>query len=85
MVSDRAPRQRVKRMPRPEDLDLRLYGVRGFFDASFEALYAFSEALTEFRQFLGAESEEGDGEDNEQVAGLKQSFKHELSPGAISR
>ncbi len=46
--------------------------------AFFEGAKTFAEPLTELRQFLGAEDEQGNGQDDQQVLWGEQAFKHNL-------
>ena len=47
--------------------------------AILQGTNAFAQTLAQFGQFLGAEHQQCDGEDYQQVHGLKQTFKHKAS------
>src|SRR5579863_5442180 len=67
-------------------LDFRTLGVRALgrvggmvFHAFFQSAQAFADSLTQFRELLGAEYQQGDKKDDKQVHRLKQAFKHKNS------
>src|ERR1700675_2847925 len=45
----------------------------------FQGTNALAQTLAQLGQFLGAEYEQCNGEDHQQVHGLKQTFKHKAS------
>jgi hypothetical protein len=49
------------------------------FHRCLEAADTLSDSFAEFGQLFGAEDEQGNSEDNQQVHGLEQSFKHRFS------
>src|SRR4029077_17615172 len=49
------------------------------FHGCLEATDALSDSLAEFGKFFGAEHEQGNAENHQQMHGLKQSFKHTAS------
>jgi len=49
------------------------------FHGCLEAADALSDSFTKFGEFLGPEHKQGNSENNQQMHGLKQSFKHEYS------
>jgi hypothetical protein len=64
--------------------------VAGFvffrFDCGFEPTNAFTDPFAQLRELFGAEDKQGDTKNDQQMNGLKQSFKHgallNLSPSA---
>jgi hypothetical protein len=49
------------------------------FHGCLEAADALSDSFTKFGELFGPEHEQGNSENNQQMHGLKQSFKHECS------
>ncbi len=55
------------------------------FIPAFKSADAFAQALAQFRQFLGTKHQQRNKEDDQQVHGLKQTFKHKASSRAGCR
>ena len=88
-----SPQNSSSSVPKPAmraslTLVYRRTGLAGNFGLSvygrFEPADAFADSFAEFREFLGPEHEQGETDDDEQMHGLKESFKHTYSSRQLS-